>query len=197
MTKIIFTRHGETVENVEKISQGDPQNSITEKGKNHITELCKRLAKEKIDLIISSDMHRCKETAQLLAQTIKAPIVHSQLIREKSNGDWIGKPHKEIDWNSLKGDFENRKPPNGENLLEVRERGKKFIRELLEQHEGKNVLVVTHGAFLKVLLGDLLGMTLHNSIFKLHIDHCSISAVDAKSKDDYKVLQLNNQDFLM
>ena len=60
--------------------------------------------------------------------------------------------------------------------------------------EGKNVLVVTHGAFLKVLLGDLLGMTLHNSIFKLQIDHCSLSIVDMKSKEEYRVLQINNQD---
>jgi len=33
--------------------------------------------------------------------------------------------------------------------------------------------VVSHGAFLKILIGDLLGMEIKNSIFNLRVNHCS------------------------
>ena len=100
----------------------------------------------------------------------------------------------------MDGNFETRKTPNGESLVEARERGRKFIKKLVSDYKSlnENILVVSHGAFLKILIGDLLGMNLKNSIFKLFIDHCSLTLVEfsSKYKLGYQVKYMNENDFL-
>lgn len=198
MIRLIITRHGKTKENEEGIIQGHHHGNINEEGFAQISSLVKRLQKEKIDLIVSSDNLRCDLTTKEILKNIKVPVIYSELIREKDNGDLVGKKQKEIDWDTLSGDFETRRAPNGENLIEVRERGRKFLKMILEdeKYRDKNILIMSHGAFLKVFIGDLLGMSLYNSIFKLQIDHCSPSFVDIESKDNYKVTSVNVKDFL-
>jgi len=196
MVKLLITRHGQTKHNVDGTIQGNEHGDINEKGFQQISKLIKRLKKEKIDLIISSNVPRCKITTEGILKEIKAPVKYTGLIREKENGDWVGKNHKEIDWSVLGDDFENRKAPNGESLTDVRERGRKFFKEFLEEYKDKNILVVSHGAFLKVFIGDLLRMSLHDSIFKLKIDHCSLTFVDINDKEDYNVRAINSTDFL-
>lgn len=198
MIRLIITRHGKTKENEEGIIQGHHHGNINDEGFAQISKLVERLQKEKIDLIVSSDISRCDLTTKEITKRINVPVIYSELIREKDNGDLVGKKHKEIDWDSLQGDFETRKAPNGENLKEVRERGRKFLNMLLEDEKfkDKNILMVSHGAFLKVFIGDLLGMSLHNSIFKLQIDHCSLTFVDIEDMNNYKVTAVNCRDFL-
>lgn len=198
MIRLIITRHGKTKENEEGIIQGHHHGNINDEGFAQISKLVKRLQNEKIDLIISSDILRADLTTKEITKKIKVPIIYSELIREKNNGDLVGKKHKEIDWDSLQGDFETRKAPNGENLREVRERGRKFFKMILEdrKYKDKNILIVSHGAFLKVFIGDLLGMSLHDSIFKLQIDHCSLTFVEVENINNYKVTSVNCKDFL-
>lgn len=184
MAKIFITRHGQTKQNVDGIIQGKEHGDINEKGFEQIKKLILRLKKEKIDLVISSDIPRCEITTKEILKQIKVPAEYTHLIREKDNGNLVGKNHKEFSWDSLPGTFEKRKDPNGENLEEVRERARKFFKELFEKYKDsdKNVLIVSHGAFLKILVGDLLGMSIYDSIFKLFIEHCSLTELEINSK---------------
>lgn len=200
MVKLLITRHGQTKQNVDGTIQGKEHGNINERGFEQIQRLIKRLKKEQIDLIISSDIPRCKITTEEILKEIDAPVGYTKLIREKNNGDLVGKNHKEINWDDLEGDFEIRKAPNGENLQEVRERGKKFFKEFLEKYknENKTILMVSHGAFLKVFIGNLLGMNLYDSIFKLFIEHCSLTEIDVNNKyeEGYQFKFINENDFL-
>ena len=56
---------------------------LTEKGKQEVATAAKKLAKEKIDLIISSDILRTKETAQIIVGRRPAP--KSFTIRDCAN----------------------------------------------------------------------------------------------------------------
>ena len=190
-----FTRHAETRANVERVHHGDPKKTITAQGCKHIDMLAKKLAREQIDVIISSDMNRCKETTARILQQIKVPVIFTTLLREKENGDFAGKSYANDDWGKLAGNFETRKPLGGENLIEVRERARTFFADLIKRKE-ERILVVTHGAFLRVLFGDLLGMSLHNSIFRFKINHCSLSLVQVENKKEYCVVYINNSEFL-
>ena len=200
MAKILITRHGQTKRNVEGIVQGPDHGDINEEGFKQIAKLIKRLEKENISKIISSDIPRCVITSKEILKKIKVPIVYTSLIREKDNGELIGRHHKEINWNDFGSDFETRKAPNGENLLEVKERSRKFFKELLEEFKDskETILVVSHGAFLKILIGDLLGMSLSDSIFKLFIEHCSITEIELSSKysSGYQIKTLNEKNHL-
>ena len=196
MTKILITRHGETKENVNGIVQGKEHGNISEKGFEQIKTLIQKLKKENISKIISSDIPRCKITTEEILKEINIPMEYTHLIREKDNGDFVGKNHKDFSWDNLSGTFETRKAPNGESLMEVRERARKFFKELFTKYKDseETILIVSHGAFLKVLIGDLLGMSLHDSIFKLYIEHCSLTRIDFDKKYDsgYQLKFLSN-----
>jgi broad specificity phosphatase PhoE len=177
--EIIFVRHAETKNNINGIIQGLEHGDINEKGEKEIEKISELLHNEKIDVFFSSDIPRCKITAQGINKFHNLKIKYTKLIREKYNGDWTGKHYKEVDWDHLEGTFETRKAHNGESLVEVKNRAKTFVQELLTKYGNtdKKILVVSHGAFLKILMGDLLGMEIKNSIFNLRINHCSLIKV--------------------
>ena len=197
--RLLITRHGQTRENIDGTIQGKNHGNINEMGFKEISSLIERLKKEKIDLIISSDIPRCKLTTQEIIKKINTPVEYSELIREKDNGELVGKKHQEIDWDDLGDDFETRKAPNGENLQEVLERGRKFFNGLIDKYgnTNKTILIVSHGAFLKVFIGNLLGMSLYNSIFKLFIEHCSLTEIeiDEKYKTGYQFKFINEKNY--
>ena len=130
MVRVLITRHGQTKENVDGTIQGKEHGNINEKGFEQIKKLIKRLKKESISKIISSDIPRCRITTEEISKELNIPVKYTDLIREKDNGNWVGKNHKNINWDDLEGDFETRKAPNGENLQEVRKRSIKFFKEI-------------------------------------------------------------------
>jgi len=200
MARILITRHGQTKQNVDGTIQGKEHGNVNEKGFEQISKLINRLKKEKIDLIISSDVPRCKITTEEILKEFNIPLECTNIIREKDKGEWVGKNHNEINLDILEGDFETRKAPNGENLIEVRERGRKFFKEIYEKYKDseKTILIISHGAFLKIFIGDLLGMSIYNSIFKLFIEHCSLTEIEMnkKHKEGYRINFINEKDYL-
>jgi len=173
--EIIFVRHAETKNNVNGIVQGPEHGDINEKGEKEIKKVSELLKDEKVDVFFSSDIPRCKITSEGINKFYNLTIQYTELIREKYNGDWTGKSYKDVGWDQLEGTFETRKVNNGESLIEVRSRAREFVKQLMEKYgdTDRKILVVSHGAFLKILIGDLLGMEIKNSIFNLKINHCS------------------------
>ena len=194
-TRLILTRHPETEGNLYEIIQGHTPGKLTQKGYAQMEQFSQRLSGQPIDAILSSDIYRCKLFADYVGDKLGTQVTYWDLLREKNDGILTGRRLPDIDWAKEYGDFEQGKAQGGESLVEVRQRSRAFFQQATEQYRDKTVLVVSHGAFLKVFFGDLLGMSLRDSIFKLHIDHCSVSVVDTKTKEDYKVSQLNNMLF--
>jgi broad specificity phosphatase PhoE len=196
MVRILITRHGQTKQNVDGTVQGKEHGEINEKGFEQIKKLIQRLKGENINQIISSDIPRCKITTEEILKEIELPFEYTSIIREKDNGEFVGKNHKDFKWEELSGTFETRKAPDGENLEEVRKRGKQFFEEIKEKYKDseETILIVSHGAFLKVFIGNLLGMNLHDSIFKLFIEHCSLTEleIDKKHKEGYRFNFIND-----
>ncbi len=197
--RILFIRHAQTKDNEKDIIQ-DGKSELNEKGMEQISKLAKRLEKEKVDQIISSDFDRCRITAEKISEFLNIPIEFNVFLREKNDGDWVGKSGKEVNWDSLEGTLESRRAPRGENLIEVRERGRKFFQELLEKFKDteKAILVVSHATILRILVGDLLGMDIKDSIFNFVLDNCSITEIDIKEKykKGYRIASLNEKSFL-
>ncbi|MBX4200650.1 histidine phosphatase family protein, partial [Candidatus Parcubacteria bacterium] len=78
-------RHGQAISNVENIVSSWPElfeNPLTEKGRGQVEEAAKKLQGKQIDIIISSDILRTKETAQIVAKTLGLPIEFDPRLRE-------------------------------------------------------------------------------------------------------------------
>lgn len=148
--KIILLRHGETVYNEEKRLQS-PRDSLTKKGKEQIFKLKEELDKFIFDEIISSDEKRAIESAEIISSWSKKEFKTISLIREKSSGDFSDKLVSEVDWSLVNGSFLDKKIPGGDSVQDVLIRASDFFKILNQFEQGKNILVVSHGTFLRIL----------------------------------------------
>ena len=58
MTTLYLVRHGETVDNVAQILQGQTQGQLNEKGIEQAKEVCEKMKDCDIDVFLSSDLKR-------------------------------------------------------------------------------------------------------------------------------------------
>ena len=146
---IYLIRHGQTDWNLDRKLQGQTDIPLNNNGKEQAKEAAKEIANLKIDRIISSDLLRAKETAEIINKKIGAEISFDKRLREVNYGDFEGRlieTIKDEDWNVFN---QNPEKKNGESRKQVYERVKKFLQEIKED---ENVLVVTHGGALKMML---------------------------------------------
>lgn len=168
--ELLILRHGETNSNKEKRIQGHTNESINKKGILQMKHLVPYFKNKKIDLIISSDLIRAKESTKILAKGLHIKTVkYYKITREKDNGKFTGRKATEIDWEAIKGTFETRKAPGGESLKEVLKRAKIFLGILKRKYSKKRILFVSHGTFIKILLGYIEGKNIVGSILKRKI----------------------------
>ena len=66
--KLIFVRHGETIENQNHTIQGQTPGQLSEEGKEQARLVAERLKEVKIDKIFTSDLARAKDTAKEIAK---------------------------------------------------------------------------------------------------------------------------------
>lgn len=158
--KIIFVRHGETVDNRDKIVQGQRPGALSKLGTEQAVEVAELLRNEHIDAIYSSDLTRAADTAKEIAKYHpNAPLSLVTELRERSYGDWEGKTRDEVGWEKLEKErwALGYRPGGGETLEEVYKRLKKLVTEALGKHKNDTVLFVGHAASGRVLFALLEG----------------------------------------
>ena len=89
---IYIVRHGETEENLQRILQGHMPGTLTEQGKEQVQRAAEQLSKEgvKFTRIVSSDLKRAMDSAQIIADTLNLPIIPMEILRERDWGKFTG-----------------------------------------------------------------------------------------------------------
>jgi broad specificity phosphatase PhoE len=166
--KFYFIRHGQSEGNVEGLVQSSTEH-LTEKGKQQAQMLGKRLENTPIDLIVASPYTRTKETANIVNDSLQVPLEYSDLFVELMYPSELhGKPYSGEALPVLDLLRENYHDPSfrysdEETFLDFKSRGQKAI-EFLKSKEEQNILIITHGTFIKLILGLALlggGMNSH------------------------------------
>lgn len=156
--KIFIVRHGESENNLLEIDCSKLENKdmfgLTEAGKRQIENGAKKY--KDFDLIITSPFKRSVETANIFALYSKCKIVEDILLREVDYGDLELCSYEESDaWLKENGNDDSVPFPNGESLLNAKQRAVEFLNKLNQTHSNKRILIVTHGhivLFLQELL---------------------------------------------
>jgi 2,3-bisphosphoglycerate-dependent phosphoglycerate mutase len=151
-----FIRHGITDWNIERRAQGQSDIPLNDIGRSQAHALASRLKNElaEWDLIYSSDLSRAKETADIIARMLGLTVAVDTRLRERHCGLLEGTTAAERierwgeQWESLSF--------GGEDDEEAGDRGVNFMKELVVLHPGKSVLVVSHGALIRLTLERLL-----------------------------------------
>jgi broad specificity phosphatase PhoE len=187
--KLIITRHGETVGNVNNFCQGQTPGQLTKKGIDQAKKLGKRFKDEKIDVIVSSDLKRAIDTAgEIIKHHPNLKLKLDKRIRERSLGSMEGKPlPKNIDWNNLPKDVETTK--------DIIKRAKEFIYDIYKLYKNKTVLIVCHGGTKYALFSVLFNKSMEEVIEKIiginKIKNASVSVFDIKEDKKHKMHYIN------
>jgi probable phosphoglycerate mutase len=153
-TRVIVIRHGETEWNVAKRIQGHGNSPLTAAGVEQAGALARRLALEKFDMLISSDLGRALQTAQCIAELSPHGVVADPRFRERNFGAGEGLTYDEIDrlypdaFSRVREVDPDYAIPGGETRRQFHERVAVAFESVVREHAGKAVVVVAHGGVL-------------------------------------------------
>jgi len=157
--RIYFVRHGESTENTTRVYTGASAR-LTDEGKAQASFVAERFLKIPIDSILASDMERAKQTATIISEKVGVSVSCSELLQELSEpSELLGKDPDAPETITIRDAWlTHRKKGDGtvpfsdeETLLEAKERAEKALTYIASHEEG-DILVVTHGTFLRVML---------------------------------------------
>ncbi len=152
-------RHGESLANIQKIIVSDPQNGLfgyglTATGKKQVADSLKNFPKlDSQTIIYSSDFLRTKQTALIAAEILqpKNKICFTQHLRERFFGDWelaSNDNYRKVWSDDLKKKHKNKV----ESVDAVLKRIFLCLMEIEDIFNDRNILLVSHGDTLQVLL---------------------------------------------
>jgi broad specificity phosphatase PhoE len=163
-TSIYLVRHGQTAWNKEEIFRGRSDIPLNETGLKEAELAGQYLKTKEIHAIYSSPLSRAFQTAQKIAQFHNLEVRPLDGIIDMSFGKWEGKSLKEVQENDEERYRLWREEPHrvklsgGESLEEVRIRSMAALDEVMHNHAGKTLVLVSHRVINKVLICGILGI---------------------------------------
>jgi 2,3-bisphosphoglycerate-dependent phosphoglycerate mutase len=149
---VFLARHGESEISAAGLVNGDPAEprGLTEIGREQARRLGERLAAEPIDLCVTSEFVRVRQTADLALAGREVPRLVVGELNDVRFGEFEGRSFDEYRaWARERDPMEA--PPGGESRAEVAARYVRGFRRVLERPE-RTILVVAHGLPLRYTL---------------------------------------------
>ncbi len=149
--QLILIRHGQTLENIKKICQGQSEGKLSSLGIAQAQTLGERLRHVPVDRLYTSDLERAFHTASLVFQH------HAELemrldtrLRERSFGPMEGLA-------LAAGVNFGDEIEGAETIASVLTRVEDFLHMLKREHEGELIAIVSHGITLRALISLVTG----------------------------------------
>jgi probable phosphoglycerate mutase len=171
-------RHGESIANVKRLIVSSPEIGIsgyglTETGRMQTDKSAEQYSGLNNIIIYSSDFLRTRETAEIMNGRLhnESKVIFSERLRERFFGDYDMKDNANYEtvWEyDVKDPHHNIN--NVESVMNVLERMSAQISELETAFTKRNILLVSHGDPLQILLTKFAGIdpSEHRSIDHLH-----------------------------
>lgn len=181
-----IVRHGKDDDTVRG---GWSQQPLTDEGEVQAAELADFVQKRGLGIqqLYSSDLLRAMQTAQNVADSLRLPIVPKPEFREVNNGNLAGiknelaaEQYPGLYWNTLAWEQQY---PGGESPREFYERIRcawdVLQKDILERNE--NVMLVTHGGVMHVILSIVKGEIYSNQASPRKIRNAELIALKYQS----------------
>jgi 2,3-bisphosphoglycerate-dependent phosphoglycerate mutase/probable phosphoglycerate mutase len=164
LRRLILLRHGQTDFNLAGRMQGHLESVLTPTGRAQAAAAAPVVAALAPDRLISSDLSRAADTAEVIGASCGLPVKLDARLRETHLGQWQGMSVDEIEaeypgaittWRSDAAWA----PPGGESRVDVVERSRPVVDEVDgEPSEGASeaLLIVAHGGLIAGLVSGLL-----------------------------------------
>ncbi len=201
MINLYLIRHGSTRENEQKRYIGWTDAALSTLG----TKQAKQLAayfqhRDRLPTTLyCSDLKRTARTAEIIGSHHRVKPEASSLLRELNFGKWEGLTWEQInstypeESNLWLQDPYRHPPPEGESLVEMRKRTNRFLKRRLKTGQtdetGKNILIISHGGTIRLLLMQLLSLD-PPEFWNINIGTASISLLK-KSENHFCSIYIN------
>lgn len=188
---IYIVRHGESVWNEMKLLQGQHNSPLTRKGRDQAREMAQKLKEVDFNMIFSSDLARAEQTAHVLALKRKIAVQTTAALRERYFAKFEGRrPGADKELRQLFNEYEKSSPDKKWNFKtggiesdeEIVSRVITLLREVAVANAGKNVLMVSHGGMMHVLLVHL-GFGTHDEVHPWLIDNLAYIKLESDGVD--------------
>lgn len=143
-TIIFLVRHGETVDNARQIMQGQTQGELNARGREQALQVARRLAAEHLDAVVSSDLRRAIQTAEIIARPHGLTVSTTPLLRERNWGSFTGRFIPDLRGEVWPDDIESEE--------ELLMRARSFLIYMTATYPGCRVVAVGHGIVNKAIL---------------------------------------------
>ncbi len=196
MNRLLLVRHGENKANLTKeFSHRGVDYPLTPKGRMQAEQTAEYLQRFSVSHVFTSPLLRAKETAEIIAAAIGAPLGVLEAFREVAVGDLEGQPPTKAAWAEhdaiigawVAGDGSVRFP-GGENFLELTARVREGYKTILEGRDGETLVLVAHGGSLGLPLLPL-SPGLDRAALRSH-PNCGVSELKASYENSALTLEL-------
>ena len=169
MVRFIIVRHGLSKANKEQRFSGQYDFPLEEMGVRQADAVSKYIYENfKVDRIYSSDLSRAYNTVKPLSELLEMDITMRSDLREIDVGVWQNVLFEEVQ-EKFPEDFKKYlsnpglwKFEGGECYSDVQRRALLAIEEIASENEGKNVVIGTHGGFIRALRAAWEGIPIEN-----------------------------------
>lgn len=188
MTRLYLVRHGETEWNAQGKYLGATDIPLTLRGRSQALALGRYLEDKGVSAAYSSGLKRAKETLEIATSALNInPLVLNGL-NEINFGCWEGMTYEEIErsYGDLISnwllDVSRYEIPDGERWQDFKSRVSESFDRIIEENQGREVLVVTHGGVIKTIMSFILGME-PVGFWKLRQDKGALNILEVHEKE--------------
>ncbi len=171
---LYFTRHGQTVWNVENKICGVTDIGLTELGREQARQLGQKIREQNlpIDEILCSPLCRAADTAAEIRAETGIPVRVEERLREQNYGKYEGTARDGAEFRKAKSHFID-SFENGETMLKLAQRVYNLLDEIRQEDGDKTYLLVAHNGITRVVQSYFSDMS--NQEYALSgIDNCEI-----------------------
>lgn len=164
--KLYIARHGETIWNTQKRMQGWEDSDLTPLGSQQAKLLGKSLENIDFNQVVSSPLARTIKTTEIIVGDRDLDVVINDNFKEMGFGSWEGqnpdilKERYPSQYKNLWTQAHKYVPIDGESFKQVQDRVIMGLEQIIKDNPQGNVLLVTHGMIVQVILLYMKGLAL-------------------------------------
>jgi broad specificity phosphatase PhoE len=182
-TVTLLLRHGATELSAERRFAGRGDIALTKEGIKQAGLAARRLAASSgVDIVLTSPLQRARRTAEAVAEATGAPLVVDNDLIEADFGEWQGLtfaearerwPDQLTAWLATP----DAAPPGGESFAMVALRVIAALDRLVDAHQHKRAVLVSHVTPIKTLICRAL-LAPPEAMFRMNLDVASLTRID-------------------
>lgn len=142
--QLVYETHATSTDNEAGVATGWLPGRLSERGREQARQLGRRRRDDGIDVVVTSDLARAVETAEIAFAGTDVPLRQDRRLRECDYGDLNGAPVARLA--GLRSRHVDVPFPGGQSYRQVVAQTREFLRDLADERDGARVLLIAHSA---------------------------------------------------